>query len=264
MKFRTIEISDPEFEPKGFRYITVKSAALKCRADVSVFIPEQAKGKSNIPVIVLLHGVYGSHWSWTMQGNAHQTLQNMIIRGDARPFVLVMPSDGLWGDGSGYVPHAVQNFEKWIGEELPSLIRQTIEGVTEASDFFISGLSMGGYGAFRIGLKYSANFQGISAHSSIINMEQLKKIVEEDWSFWDKEDTGSIEKMILSSDHIPDIRFDCGLDDDLLIPNRDLHGFLTKHQIKHQYQEFPGGHEWNYWREKVKETFLFFSNLNVR
>lgn len=261
MKFRTIEISDPNIESQGIRYLTVKSPSLSSRADVSVYIPEQLQEVESAPVIVLLHGVYGSHWAWSMKGNAHGVLQKMINNKDLKPFILVMPSDGLWGDGSGYVPHKFQNFEKWIGKEIPCLIRQTINEVNEDSSFFIAGLSMGGYGAFRIGLKYSKTYQAISGHSSITDIQQMKDFVEEDWSFWDEENIGSIEKIILQIDKLPKIRFDCGIDDKLLIPNQRLHQFLLKHKIVHQYQEFPGGHEWAYWQKYIETTYRFFSKL---
>ena len=132
MSFRTIEISDPQFEFNGIRMITVKSNALKARADVSVYIPEAAKGKKGIAVIVLLHGVFGSHWAWLLKGGVHQTLERMIANGESKPFILVMPSDGLWGDGSGYVPHQIQDFEKWIGEDIPTLAKEVIEEVNES------------------------------------------------------------------------------------------------------------------------------------
>lgn len=261
MKFSTIEISDPRFEPQGLRYLTVKSPALQGRADVTVFIPQEAEGKRGIPTLVLLHGVYGSHWAWTMKGNVHHTLQQMIQAGTSQAFILAMPSDGLWGDGSGYVPHAIQNFEKWIGEELPSLLRQTIAEVDEASPFFISGLSMGGYGAWRAGLKYPRTYRGISAHSAITSIAQMEQLVEEDWSFFQEPQQGSIAQLVLNAESIPPVRFDCGLADELLLPNQQLHQFLRAHEIAHQYHEFPGGHEWDYWRKNIEQTFRFFSEL---
>lgn len=264
MQFRTVEISDPQFETTGFRYLTLKSAALKGRADVTVFIPEEAKGRLNVPVVVLLHGVYGSHWAWTMKGGAHLTLQKMIKQAEVTPFVLVMPSDGLWGDGSGYVPHSYQNFEAWIGQELPELIRQQIEEVGEQSVFFIAGLSMGGYGAFRVGIRYPQTYIGISGHSSVTDIRHLTRFVEEDWSFWDAgNEVNSIEQIILENvERVPPFRFDCGLQDELLQDNRDLHAALLEKGIEHEYREFPGGHEWQYWREQVRRSFLFFNSIH--
>ncbi|HEX3163787.1 MAG TPA: hypothetical protein VHQ92_14515, partial [Pseudolabrys sp.] len=65
--FRTIEISDPRFELEGLRWVTVKSRALKHRADLTLFVPAQARGKEKLPVVILLPGVYGSHWAWALK-----------------------------------------------------------------------------------------------------------------------------------------------------------------------------------------------------
>ncbi len=265
MTFRTISKSDPQFETNGLSYLTVKSPALQRRADVSVYVPLQAKGLNNVPAIILLHGVYGSHWAWTMKGGAHLTLNRMIVSGELSPFILVMPSDGLWGDGSGYLPHPQQNYEAWIGAEVPALVRQEVSEIGEASDFYIAGLSMGGFGAFWVGIQYADAFQGISGHSSITTVQEISLFVEEDWSFWDAEKkVNSIAELILADpEKVPPFRFDCGLGDELLASNQVLHQKLLAANISHEYQEYPGGHEWPYWQEHVRESFLFFDSLRI-
>ena len=114
--FRTIEISEPRFEAEGLRLVTVKSRALGHRADLT-YVPQQAATGTNIPLVILLHGVYGSHWAWSLKGGAHRTAARLIEAGDIPPLALAMPSDGLWGDGSGYFPHREANFERWIVEK---------------------------------------------------------------------------------------------------------------------------------------------------
>ena len=61
--FATVELSDPRFERDGLRVVTVKSAALGRRGDVSVYVPPG--GSEPLPLVILLHGVNGSHWSWS-------------------------------------------------------------------------------------------------------------------------------------------------------------------------------------------------------
>ena len=163
--FRTFEISDPRFESEGLRWITVKSPALRQRADMTVFVPRQAASAKDVPCVILLHGVYGSHWAWALKGGAHRTARRLIEEGRIPPLVLAMPSDGLWGDGSGYLKHSTQNFEGWIIEEVPAAVRQAVPAVTERSPWFISGLSMGGFGALRIGAKYPDRFRAVGGHS---------------------------------------------------------------------------------------------------
>ena len=263
MEFRTISTSEPKFELEGLQFYVVKSPALKRRVDVSLFTPIEARGKKNVPVILLLHGVYGSHWSWLFKGGAHLTLQSLISNGEMEPFVLATPSDGLWGDGSGYVPHGEIDYRAWIGEEVPGLIKREIDCVDDISDFYIGGLSMGGYGAFRVGTHYPQTFKGISGHSSVTDIRELGLFVEEDWSFWDTDqELNSIADLILAApDRVPPFRFDCGTADELLESNRTLQRQLQAAHVPHQYQEFSGGHEWPYWEQHVKETYLFFNQL---
>ena len=117
MSFRTIE-SSPRL-PQGLSFVTVKSAALGQRADLTLWSPPGTEPGAAMPLVILLHGVYGSHWAWALKGNAHLTAQRLIDSGTIPPMRLAMPSDGLWGDGSGYVAHATgQDFERWIVEEV--------------------------------------------------------------------------------------------------------------------------------------------------
>ena len=157
--FFTMEVSDPRFEAGGIRHINIKSQALGQRADITLFQPKETQ--QTLPIVILLHGVYASHWAWVYNGGVHHTAQKMIDNGDIGPMVLAMPSDGLWGDGSGYVPHSGKNFEQWIVEEVPAATRAVCNNATEESPLFIAGLSMGGFGALRLAAKNPATFSGM-------------------------------------------------------------------------------------------------------
>src|ERR1700761_4160305 len=99
-KFRTIEVSDPQFENDNLRLMTVKSANLKGRGDVCVYVPAETKATHTLPIVLLLHGVYGSAWSWPLRTGVHLLADKMIKAGELPPMIIAMPSDGLWGDGS--------------------------------------------------------------------------------------------------------------------------------------------------------------------
>jgi hypothetical protein len=115
--FRTIEISDPRFEAANLRFITVKSVPLKRRGDICVFVPP-AVADGDLPIVILLHGVYGSAWSWAHSGGVHLSAQEMIDTREIPPMIIAMPSDGLWGDGSAYLPHTGFDFEQWIVDDV--------------------------------------------------------------------------------------------------------------------------------------------------
>jgi S-formylglutathione hydrolase FrmB len=239
------------------------SPALRGRGDASVFVPPAVEHGAAVPLVVLLHGVYGSHWAWFLKGAAHRTAGELIAARRIRPMVLVAPSDGLQGDGSGYVPHAERDAEGWIVRDLLEGVRQAFPCVDENSPLFIAGLSMGGYGALRLGAKYAQLFRGISAHSAITDVREMDEFTFEPFSTAGipPEDLDVIAWMERNRESLPPLRFDCGLQDQLLGGNRKLHAALDARGIPHTYSEPEGAHEWSYWRRQMSETLLFFEEV---
>ena len=124
--FRTIEKSDPAFESNHLSFITVKTKNLKGRGDICLFVPP-VKGLKDIPLVVLLHGVFGSAWAWSQKAGVHLTAWDMIQNKELEPMVIAMPSDGLWGDGSAYLPHNDFDFEKWIVDDVINAVIDNVE-----------------------------------------------------------------------------------------------------------------------------------------
>ncbi|CAL1518502.1 alpha/beta hydrolase-fold protein [Chitinophaga sp. MM2321] len=260
-KFRTVEISNPAFEQQHLRFLTVKTASLKGRGDICIFVPPGITDLSDLPVCILLHGVYGSAWSWAFCAGIHLRAKEMMERKEIKPMLIAMPSDGLWGDGSAYLPHHQLDFEKWIATDVPEVLIESFPQVSEKSPFFIAGLSMGGFGALRIGAKYNERFKAMAGHSSITMLEQMKLFVEEDLQGYTQNDPTSenvLDTMLKYKDRLPPFRFDCGNTDLLIADNRLLHQQLQENNIPHLYEEFEGGHEWPYWEKHVIRTLQFF------
>jgi len=263
-RYRNVEVSDPRYESGHLRQLTLKSSALRGRGDVTIFVPPGCEGKGSLPLVLLLHGVYGSHWTWTMRGGAHVTALELIETRRIRPLVILMPSDGLRGDGSAYLPHAVGDYERWVMEDVVACGTEVIECIDSRSPLFIAGQSMGGYGALRLGAKYAGRVAGFSGHSSITDLTQLTDFIEEPGSFYeealDRESALPSYWMERNRDQLPPFRFDCGLGDALLEPNRSLHRRLIDLGVPHEYSEFDGGHNWDYWREHIADSLLFFES----
>lgn len=261
VEFRTVEISEARFEAEGLRFVTVKSPALQARADITLHVPREVESQGDVPLVILLHGVYGSHWAWALKGGAHRTASRLIATGEIPPLVLAMPSDGLWGDGSGYLPHRGQDFERWIVDEVPAAARRASAAVTERSPVFVAGLSMGGFGALRLAGKFPERFAGVAGHSSITEFSQMSRFVEERLASYLalEEDQSVLRTLLTRRDRLPPLRFDCGTSDPLLAENRALHAALEAHGIAHVYEEFPGGHEWAYWETHLADSLRFFA-----
>jgi enterochelin esterase-like enzyme len=260
-RFRTVRISNPIFEKDHLRFMTVKSSYLKGRGDIAIFVPPNTDRK-DLPIAILLHGVYGSAWSWSLNAGAHLTAMELISKGEIAPMILAMPSDGLWGDGSGYLPHHQLNFEKWIVEDVIDAVRLHIPEAENSTVTFIGGLSMGGYGALRLGAKYGDLFAAIAGHSAITALDQMSLFVEEDIEAYRQQDNSeerAYDMIINHRERLPPMRFDCGTEDLLISFNRTLHQQLVKTDIAHEYVEHPGKHEWAYWEEHLAESLLFFN-----
>ncbi|MGX5856529.1 alpha/beta hydrolase [Dyadobacter jiangsuensis] len=247
----------------GLDLHTVKSPALGQRADVCVYRPDPMP--PGLPVVILLHGVYGSHWAWAVQGKAHLTLQRLIDEKLLPPMLLVMPSDGLFQDGSGYLPHHAADYESWIARDVPALVRQQYPEVQEDSPFFLAGLSMGGYGALRIGARYPDTFRAFSGLSSITEFAQFADFVQD---FPALTASVRVQECVLDVlwEHQTRLRpfgFDCGRQDPLFEANTRLHQELLARGVPHEFEVHEGGHTWDYWENHLAETLLFFArNLN--
>ena len=263
-RFPWVEISDPRFERDGLRFITIKSRAIGRRVDVCVWAPPLSVAAAPLPLVMLLHGVYGNAWSWPLNGGAHLTVARLIDAEEIAPVALAMPSDGMWGDGTGYVPHADADYERWIVDEAPAAAALGDDRITPDSPLFIAGKSMGGFGALRLGAKYPDRFRGISAHSAVTTLGRLDEVIEERLDAlpgFGQPDGTALHWMESNASRLPPLRFDCGTDDQLLPGNRALHAALEARGIEHQYEEYAGGHDWPYWRLHLADTLRFFDAL---
>jgi S-formylglutathione hydrolase FrmB len=262
-RFFTTEISDPQFEKDNLRYITVRTKNLPGRGDMTVYVPP-VTDVQNVPIVVLLHGVYGSAWCWPLKAGVHQLAHCLITEKIIAPMIVAMPSDGLYRDGSAYLQHRDgYDYEKWIVEDVTDAIKQEITVASSQSPLFITGLSMGGYGALRIGAKYHHLFKAFSGLSSITEFNQLAYWYEHgniaEISANVVSQPGVLETILLNQTSLSPFMFDCGDRDTLIEANRKLHRDLESHNIPHVYNEYPGEHNWNYWMNHIKEHLVFFN-----
>lgn len=260
--FPTIEISHPDHTPPGMHFITVKSPALHRRADISLFIPPNLKA-GPLPLVTLLHGVYGSHWAWLFKAGAHEVLMRLIEQEGLPAMALAMPSDGLWGDGSGYLRHTEADYRSWIVDEVAAACARVDPNTLHAPKF-LCGLSMGGYGALRMGALHAERYAAFSAHSSVTDAADLQSFILEGSGPFDLAEDQPLQAIACLKDNahrLPPFRFDCGTDDGLIEPNRRLHHELERAGIPHGYDEFPGGHTWDYWRTHLADSLHFFARI---
>lgn len=264
MTIKRLEVSNPEYTPNNTQFLTIHSSHLERRHDVSIY-NVNAKGE-NVPIIILMHGVYGNHWVWTNLGGIDKVYEQVKAQQGIKDFILVMPSDGGLHDGSAYLPTLNNgNYEQWIMDDVLSAVIETVPNATTQSNLYLSGLSMGGYGALRLGMKYADKVAGISAHSSITKLPEINLFTDINLANYECENSEEANilywvKHWLKTDktNLPPLRFDCGKNDILFQGNVAFNKALNELAIDHQFDIFDGEHAWQYWHEHVAKTFVFF------
>ncbi len=252
--------------PDGLRDLAVLSPALGRRADLTVFAPPGVDDLEQLPIVILLHGVYGSHWAWARSGFAHTALTELVEKGRVQPMILAMPSDGLFGVGSGYVERDGENAERWIVEEVCEAVR-LVYPQADTSDVSIAGLSMGGWGALRLAGRYPSKFRAAVGLSPLTRMAHVAGYAPDELRASHSPDVAHpelAELLSLSAEELPPLRITCGVEDELIGDVRDLHATLEAAGVRHQYAEAPGGHTWDYWAEDIRVALLFIDAARVR
>ncbi|MBU3021300.1 alpha/beta hydrolase family protein [Aestuariibacter sp. A3R04] len=265
MSILRLEVSNPAYTPEKLQLVTVHSDNLNGRQDISIY-NAHATG-TNLPVVMLLHGVYGNNWVWMHLGGVHHVYESLRQQG-LTEFVLVMPSDGGLWDGSGYLPLGEHgNYEAWITDDVRAAVTDTVSAVTDKSSWYITGLSMGGYGALRLGAKHPALYKGISAHSSITCLDDFSHFVSYPTSRYECLEKNESNLVYWFEKHfqvMPPLRLDCGKQDELFTSNQTLIHELKERGIEADHTWLDGGHEWPYWHRNIEKTLWFFDHLEKR
>ena len=249
----------------AFATINYFSRSLKKASSFNIVFPDNPPLKRPWAAFYLLHGMSDDHTIWMRRTSIERYVQGW-------PLVVVMP-DG----GRNFYTNAKEGpaYEDDLMHDVLGLVERTFPVKAERSGRAIGGLSMGGYGAVKLGLKHHETFGSINSHSGavgILRREAMKTrpLTPEYQRIFGESPEGSDEDpfaLVEQIDHgrVPSLRLDCGLDDVLLPQNRSFHKHLESLHIAHEYQEYPGGHNWEYWDEHVQEAIAFHvKNLGLK
>ncbi|MEI4235317.1 alpha/beta hydrolase [Roseovarius sp. D22-M7] len=125
----------------------------------SVYVPDLADDRGmRLPVLYLLHGYGASSREWIDGLDVAQPLDAMIADGEIAPLLVVMPDAGK----SWYVDSAAfdgpGDMETTIVSTLVDAVDRRFPTDARAERRAIAGLSMGGFGALRLGFKFPECF----------------------------------------------------------------------------------------------------------
>ncbi len=247
------------------------SKTLMRQVPVNVILPVDKLTFPGMPVredkpyktLYLLHGIFGNYTDWVCGSR----IQRFAEEND---LVIVMPS----GDNAFYVDQPVTHnyYGEFIGKELVEITRKMFPLSHKREDTYIGGLSMGGFGAIRNGLKYHDTFGAIIALSAAIHMDGFKDRTNDAPIFFERRDYvealfGDLDEMLKSDNNpkylveqllkegaeFPAIYMACGKEDALLSFNQDFVEFLQKRDVPVTFEVGPGNHEWDFWDTYIKK-----------
>lgn len=247
--------------PDGLLDFTVFSDALGRRVDVTLFgLETDLDATSQVPVVILLHGVHGGHWTWARSGRAHETLRNLVSAGEVAPCILAMPSDGMWGVGSGYLDRPDENSEGWIVHELPDVVHR-VWPAASPDCIAVAGLSMGGWGALRLAALHPGRFFAAAGMSPLTHVDRIAGYAGASaraaHSSTSIDDPRLIDVLVNGRGSLPPLRITCGIEDNLIESVRAMHEDLVEQGIEHEYVESSGGHDWDHWSRELADVLRF-------
>lgn len=214
--------------------------------------------------LYLLHGIFGNYTDWVCGTNIQKWAEE-------KDLAVVMPS----GDNMFYVDQEASHtyYGEFIGKELVEITRKMFHLSDKREDTFIAGLSMGGYGAIRNGLKYHDTFGYIAGLSSALIIDGLAARTNEHPVFIERRDFAEsifgdlvlvknsdrdpewlVRKLKDEKAEFPKMYMACGTEDSLLGVNQKLRDILKEAKVDLTYEQGPGGHEWDFWNRYIKKV----------
>ena len=201
--------------------------------------------------LYLLNGYLGCHTDWVSGTRIQRWAEE-------RDLAVVMPA----GENSFYVdrPGFHTEYGKWIGEELVQITRRMFPLSHKREDTFIGGLSMGGFGAMRNGLKYNEIFGQIISLSPALHMFEgpegpIMGLLGKGKDAWEEVESSDLNPRWLIENirgEKPGVYLACGLQDELLPGSRVHRKLLEDAGFRVHYVEDEGNHDWDYWDRHIK------------
>lgn len=216
--------------------------------------------RNRYPVLYLLHGWSDDESIWIRRTSIERYAASL-------PLVVVMPRVEL-----SYYQNLKSGMRFWdfISEEIPSLCQSWFPISDRREDTFATGLSMGGYGAFRLGLTYPDRFAAVASLSGALDIERFNSDTEFrrhhskklDIIYGLDDQIGGTDSDLfhLISRLSPEDRKRlklyqcCGTEDFLFRDNMKFRKRAESARLDHVYEEGPGSHEWGYWDLQIKNV----------
>lgn len=245
---------------------TLKSEYLGCDVPALVFKPRNYDSNQKYPLVYLLHGYSADYtqWSKTIDCENLATKYNTII---------VCPEGFTFYYVDSQTSEKHQ-YESFFFKELVPEVHKVLN--VDGKNVFISGLSMGGYGALRYLIRHPDYFKSAGSTSGAIDIN-FNLFSDVSRLFWQsnrmtddlylmlgdpKETDWSKYSIVRLLEDNPDFSrtfiFDCGTEDILYESSSQLKEYVDKNKIPAVFISQHGEHNTEYWEKSIEYHFIFF------
>ncbi len=243
------------------------SESLGMQTEVNVVMPQKntdgeigvrtESGQTKYKCLYLLHGQSDDYSIWLRRTSIERYASEHGI-------CVVMPSAAR----SYYTDMKFgERYYTYIAKELPKTIREFFNISDRREDNYIAGLSMGGYGALKIGLRECDQFcatAGLSAVADIneilISKELSVPIFGDVDHVPDEEDLFRLARHQENNPNRPRIFVGIGTEDFLYESNCRFRKLLESLDYDFTYRESPGTHSWAFWDEYIQYVLEWMLN----
>lgn len=213
--------------------------------------------KEGLPVLYLLHGAYGDAFSWIRYSNIDRYAQD-------RGIVVVMAS----GENSFYQDlKSGKKYFTFFTEELPEFIKNVFPVSDKREKTFLAGSSMGGYGAWYLGLRRPDLYAKAASLSGALDIAGLYENGVDDLPFnfndsfedpknlkGSKYDLMALYDRDIKEGQVPKLYHTVGFDDFLYKANVYVKDVMFEKNADFIYEEYEGGHDWNFWDKHIQRV----------
>jgi len=208
------------------------------------------------PVLYLLHGLSDDHSTWLRRTSIERYVAE-------RNLAIVMPAvhRSFYTDmryGGAYFT--------FVAEELPQIVARFFRVASGRENTFVAGLSMGGYGAFKLALAHPDRYAAAASLSGALDVQ--KRLSRSDVQFArdmtnvygdppvipHKEDLFHLAPQAQASGQLPALYAVCGTEDFLYPDHVKFKAFAEKTQLPITLKEAPGVHDWNFWDTWIQDV----------
>lgn len=256
------------------------SDVLGLSMNMDVILPQQTNGQIGMEgaaqsgqykTMYLLHGMSDDQTIWQRRTSIERYVSKLGI-------AVVMPTTHLaWYTDTAYG----MKYWTFISEELPYICRDFFPRMSDKrEDTLAAGLSMGGYGAWKLGLGASDTFGAAASLSGALdivgdyerNMKErpdLRPLFEgifgsrKQLEGSDNDILALADKLAAQKKELPRLYAWCGTEDFLYGGNRKAWAHVEKLGYDLTCRESAGDHQWKYWDERIRDVLQWWLDTDL-